>query len=68
LRLGVMLKLAEKMMIICKLGKMIVDEVLIYRSLPGGMRSPYTSDAWTQRILEEAQRSLTKVIFNPSSS
>ncbi|KAI8443551.1 hypothetical protein BY996DRAFT_6533400 [Phakopsora pachyrhizi] len=40
---------------------MIVDEVLIYRSLPGGMRSPYT-------ILEEAQRSLTKVIFNPSSS
>ncbi|KAI8461797.1 hypothetical protein BY996DRAFT_6523683 [Phakopsora pachyrhizi] len=44
-----MLKLAEKMMIICKLGKMIVDEVLIYRSLP-------------------AQRSLTKVIFNPSSS
>ncbi|KAI8457954.1 hypothetical protein BY996DRAFT_6472769 [Phakopsora pachyrhizi] len=63
-----MLKLAEKMMIICKLGKMIVDEVLIYRSLPGGMRSPYMSAAQNQSILEEAQRSLTKVIFNPLSS
>ncbi|KAI8451665.1 hypothetical protein BY996DRAFT_4540089, partial [Phakopsora pachyrhizi] len=65
LRLGAMLKLAEKIMIICKLGKMILDEVSIDRSLPGGMRSPYMSAAWTQSILEEAQRSLTKVIFNP---
>ncbi|KAI8454702.1 hypothetical protein BY996DRAFT_4541751, partial [Phakopsora pachyrhizi] len=65
LRLGAMLELAEKMMIICKLGKMIVDEVPIDRYLPGGMRSPYMSAAWTQIILEEAQRSLTKIIFNP---
>ncbi|KAI8447192.1 hypothetical protein BY996DRAFT_4541633, partial [Phakopsora pachyrhizi] len=61
LRLGVMLKLADKMMIICELGKMIVDEVLKYRSLPGGMRLLYMSAARTQSILEEAQRSLTKV-------
>ncbi|KAI8442868.1 hypothetical protein BY996DRAFT_6499104 [Phakopsora pachyrhizi] len=63
-----MLELAKKMTTICKLGKMIVDEALIDRSLPGGMRSPYISAAQTKSILEEAQRSLTKVIFNPSSS
>lgn len=66
LRLGAMLELAEKMTIICELGKMIVAEVPFDRTPIGGVRAPYQSAMKTSSILEEAQRCLTEVIFNPS--
>ncbi|EGG05249.1 uncharacterized protein MELLADRAFT_78151 [Melampsora larici-populina 98AG31] len=66
LRLGAMLELAEKMTIICELGKMIVAEVPFDRTPIGGVRAPYQSTMKTSSILEEAQRCLTEVIFNPS--
>lgn len=65
LRLGAMLELAEKMTIICELGKMLVAEVPIDRTAAGEVRGPYHGAAKTQSILEEAQRCLTEVIFNP---
>ncbi|KAG0152385.1 hypothetical protein CROQUDRAFT_649787 [Cronartium quercuum f. sp. fusiforme G11] len=65
LRLGAMLELAEKMTIICELGKMLVAEVPTDKMPLGGVRSPYQGAAKTQSILDEAQRCLTEVIFNP---
>lgn len=67
LRLGAMLELAEKMTIICELGKILVGEVPTDRTPVGGTRGPYYGAAKTQSILEEAQRCLTEVIFNPSA-
>lgn len=41
LRLGAMLELAEKMTIISELGRLLIDEVPMETTEPGGMRAPY---------------------------
>ncbi|KAI9602640.1 hypothetical protein H4Q26_001931 [Puccinia striiformis f. sp. tritici PST-130] len=68
LRLGAMLELAEKMTIVCEFGKMLTSEVPIERTAPGGTRSPYCASNKTQAVVEEAQRCLTEVVFNPTHS
>ncbi|MBW0462252.1 hypothetical protein O181_001967 [Austropuccinia psidii MF-1] len=68
LRLGAMLELAEKMTIVCELGKMLVAQVPMERTSPGSVRAPYYGASTTQAIVEEAQRCLTQVVFNPSPS
>ncbi|KAA1087489.1 hypothetical protein PGT21_032512 [Puccinia graminis f. sp. tritici] len=68
LRLGAMLELAEKMTIVCEFGKMLTNEVPIERTPPGAARAPYCAANKTQAVVEEAQRCLTQVVFNPSHS
>lgn len=68
LRLGAMLELAEKMTIICEFGKMLAVEVPIERTSPGASRTPYSSANKTQAVVDEAQRCLTQVVFNPTPS
>lgn len=41
LKLGALLELAEKMTIISELGRLLVDEVPMDRTEPGGVRAPY---------------------------
>ncbi|WAR57327.1 hypothetical protein PtB15_8B374 [Puccinia triticina] len=68
LRLGAMLELAEKMTIVCEFGKMLTAEVPVERTAPGTARQPYCAANKTQSVVEEAQRCLTQVVFNPSHS
>ncbi|PLW31865.1 hypothetical protein PCANC_03617 [Puccinia coronata f. sp. avenae] len=68
LRLGAMLELAEKMTIVCEFGKMLTAEVPLERTAPGAARTAYCAAQKTQVVVEEAQRCLTEVVFNPNAS
>jgi len=68
LRLGAMLELAEKMTIVCEFGKMLAAEVPLEKTAPGSGRAPYCAFQKTQAVVEEAQRCLTEVVFNPTPS
>ncbi|KNZ60745.1 hypothetical protein VP01_1506g4 [Puccinia sorghi] len=68
LRLGAMLELAEKMMIVCEFGKMLAAEVPLEKTAPGSGRAPYCASQKTQAVVEKAQRCLTEVVFNPTPS
>jgi hypothetical protein len=68
LRLGAMLELAEKMTIVCEFGKMLTAEVPLERTAPGAARTAYCAAQKTQAVVEEAQRCLTEVVFNPNAS
>ncbi|GAA5934116.1 uncharacterized protein JCM15063_000559 [Sporobolomyces koalae] len=66
LKLGALLELSEKTTIIAELGKLMVDELPIERTQPGEPRPHYEGYERTSYLLQEAQRCLQGVTFNPA--
>ncbi|GJN87476.1 hypothetical protein Rhopal_000425-T1 [Rhodotorula paludigena] len=66
LKLGAMLELAEKTVIIAELGKLIVDMLPMDETAPGQPRAYYDGYGRTEELLAEAQRCLQDVVFNPA--
>ncbi|KAM0754430.1 hypothetical protein T439DRAFT_321466 [Meredithblackwellia eburnea MCA 4105] len=66
LKLGAMLELAEKTVIIGELGKLIVDEIPTERTDPGMPRANYHGFDRTEVHMNEAVRCLGEVVFNPT--
>ncbi|GAA5835890.1 hypothetical protein JCM9279_002133 [Rhodotorula babjevae] len=66
LKLGAMLELAEKTVIVSELGKLIVDMLPVDETEPGQPRPYYEGHQRTEELLGEAQRCLQDVVFNPS--
>ncbi|GAA5843128.1 hypothetical protein JCM11251_003938 [Rhodosporidiobolus azoricus] len=66
LKLGAMLELAEKTVIISELGKLIVDMLPMDVTEPGQQRAYYEGHQRTEELLGEAQRCLQDVVFNPA--
>lgn len=66
LKLGAMLELAEKTVIVAELGKLIVDMLPVDETEPGQPRPYYEGHQRTEELLGEAQRCLQDVVFNPS--
>lgn len=61
-----MLELAEKTVIIAELGKLIVDMLPMDQTEPGQQRAYYDGYTRTDELLQEAQRCLQDVVFNPA--
>ncbi|TKA51083.1 hypothetical protein B0A53_05869 [Rhodotorula sp. CCFEE 5036] len=66
LKLGAMLELAEKTVIIAELGKLMVDMLPTDETEPGQPRAYYDGYSRTEELLSEAQRCLQDVVFNPA--
>lgn len=66
LKLGAMLELAEKTVIIAELGKLVVDMLPTDETEPGQPRAYYDGYSRTEELLSEAQRCLQDVVFNPA--
>ncbi|KAJ8295939.1 Sphingolipid long chain base-responsive protein PIL1 [Rhodotorula toruloides] len=66
LKFGAMLELAEKTVIIAELGKLIVDMLPTDQTEPGQTRAYYDGYTRTEELLQEAQRCLQDVVFNPA--
>ncbi|BGP38693.1 hypothetical protein JCM10449v2_002628 [Rhodotorula kratochvilovae] len=66
LKLGALLELAEKTVIIAELGKLIVDMLPMDETEPGQPRAYYDGHQRTEELLGEAQRCLQDVVFNPA--
>ncbi|GAA6050790.1 hypothetical protein JCM3770_001647 [Rhodotorula araucariae] len=66
LKLGALLELAEKTVIIAELGKLIVDMLPMDETQPGQPRAYYEGHQRTEELLSEAQRCLQDVVFNPA--
>ncbi|BGP54164.1 hypothetical protein JCM8202_005077 [Rhodotorula sphaerocarpa] len=66
LKLGAMLELAEKTVIIAELGKLMVDMLPTEETEPGQPRAYYDGYTRTDELLSEAQRCLQDVVFNPA--
>ncbi|GAA5884769.1 hypothetical protein JCM6882_005385 [Rhodosporidiobolus microsporus] len=66
LKLGAMLELAEKTVIVAELGKLIVDMLPTDVTEPGEQRAYYDGFQRTEELLGEAQRCLQDVVFNPA--
>ncbi|GAA5855402.1 hypothetical protein JCM8547_007812 [Rhodosporidiobolus lusitaniae] len=66
LKLGALLELAEKTVIVAELGKLIVDMLPTDVTEPGQPRTYYEGYARTDELLSEAQRCLQDVVFNPA--
>ncbi|GAA5885291.1 hypothetical protein JCM16303_005990 [Sporobolomyces ruberrimus] len=66
LKLGALLELSEKTTIIAELGKLMVDELPTQRTQPGALRAHYDGYDRTNYLLQEAQRCLQGVTFNPA--
>ncbi|GAA5915542.1 uncharacterized protein JCM6883_000286 [Sporobolomyces salmoneus] len=66
LKLGALLELSEKTTVIAELGKLMVDELPTQRTQPGHPRAHYDGYDRTNYLLQEAQRCLQGVTFNPA--
>ncbi|BGP14654.1 hypothetical protein JCM10213_001636 [Rhodosporidiobolus nylandii] len=66
LKLGALLELAEKTVIVAELGKLMVDMLPTESTQPGEQRAYYDSYGRTDELLSEAQRCLQDVVFNPA--
>ncbi|GAA6019298.1 hypothetical protein JCM11491_001308 [Sporobolomyces phaffii] len=66
LKLGALLELSEKTTVIAELGKLMVDELPTQRTQPGSLRAHYDGYDRTNYLLQEAQRCLQGVTFNPA--
>ncbi|GAA5950180.1 hypothetical protein JCM3765_004232 [Sporobolomyces pararoseus] len=66
LKLGALLELSEKTTVIAELGKLMVDELPTQRTQPGAPRAHYDGYDRTNYLLQEAQRCLQGVTFNPA--
>ncbi|GAA6031723.1 hypothetical protein JCM8097_001953 [Rhodosporidiobolus ruineniae] len=66
LKLGALLELAEKTVIVAELGKLIVDMLPTEPTQPGEQRAYYDGYQRTEELLGEASRCLQDVVFNPS--
>ncbi|KAL8284059.1 hypothetical protein RQP46_005172 [Phenoliferia psychrophenolica] len=64
IKLGGLLELAEKTVIICEIGKLVVDEIPTERTEPGAQRAQYRSFDRTEVHMGEAFRCLGEVVFN----
>ncbi|KAM0788075.1 hypothetical protein ACM66B_001246 [Microbotryomycetes sp. NB124-2] len=65
LRLGALLEWAEKAVVVAELGKLIVDEVPTDRTEPGAQRAPYNGYQKTDDLMQQAQKCISDVVFNP---
>ncbi|KAK4702218.1 hypothetical protein P7C70_g4006, partial [Phenoliferia sp. Uapishka_3] len=66
LKLGALLELAEKAIIIGEIGKLIVDEIPVEQTEPGAPRARYQAFDRTEQHMNEATRCLGEVVFNPT--
>ncbi|GAA6002099.1 hypothetical protein JCM10207_003072 [Rhodosporidiobolus poonsookiae] len=66
LKLGALLELAEKTVIVGEIGKLIVDMLPIDATEPGQPRAYYDGYQRTEELVSEAQRCLQDVVFNPA--
>ncbi|KAI5481694.1 hypothetical protein MNV49_002920 [Pseudohyphozyma bogoriensis] len=66
LKLGAILELAEKTVIIGEIGKLIIDEIPTERTEPGMPRAHYQGYDRTDEHMHEALRCLGEVVFNPT--
>lgn len=64
-KLGALLELAEKTVVLGSIGKLLVDEIQLDRTEPGGQRVWYEGQARTDQLMSEAQRCVSDVVFNP---
>ncbi|KAK4047598.1 hypothetical protein OIO90_006139 [Microbotryomycetes sp. JL221] len=65
LRLGALLEWAEKAVVVAELGKLIVDELPTDRTEPGTQRAPYNGYNKTDDLMQQAQKCISDVVFNP---
>ncbi|KAK4047545.1 hypothetical protein OIV83_005332 [Microbotryomycetes sp. JL201] len=65
LRLGALLEWAEKAVVVAELGKLIVDEIPTDKTEPGAQRSPYNGYQKTDDLMQQAQKCISDVVFNP---
>lgn len=66
-KLGAVIELAEKTVVLGSIGKLIVDEIQTDRTEPGGQRVYYDGFGRTDQLMSEAQRCVQDVVFNPCS-
>ncbi|KDE06603.1 hypothetical protein MVLG_03099 [Microbotryum lychnidis-dioicae p1A1 Lamole] len=65
LKLGALLEMAEKMVVVAELGKLMIDEIPTERTEPGAPRAHYNSYDRTDELMQQAQRCIQDVVFNP---
>lgn len=67
MKLGALLELAEKTVVLGSIGKLLVDEIQLDRTEPGQGRVYYDGFGRTDQLMSEAQRCIQDVVFNPSA-
>ncbi|ORY82349.1 Eisosome component PIL1-domain-containing protein [Leucosporidium creatinivorum] len=65
LKLGALLELAEKTVVVGELGKLMVDEIPTDRTEPGAPRAIYNGYEKTDELMQQAQKCISDVVFNP---
>ncbi|SCV71200.1 BQ2448_2788 [Microbotryum intermedium] len=65
LKLGALLEMAEKLVVVAELGKLMIDEIPTERTEPGAPRAHYNSYDRTDELMQQAQRCIQDVVFNP---
>jgi len=67
MKLGALLELAEKTVVLGSIGKLLVDEIQLDKTEPGQGRVYYDGFGRTDQLMSEAQRCIQDVVFNPSA-
>ncbi|EJD07821.1 uncharacterized protein FOMMEDRAFT_40425, partial [Fomitiporia mediterranea MF3/22] len=68
LKFGGLLECAEKATIVAEMGKLAIEEIPLDVTQPGQPRSFYTGHDKTEKLVIEAQRCISEIVFDPQLS